>query len=599
VTLTYDNYDFLDTVKDQTLGSTQQMTHFATAHAVINRYAPPQGLTQDMLRRTSPLPMRDIVLSFIRIKDNIHEDIWVKQLLFRAIDHGVGEEFKHWRTTHDIPWPVANDKVLPPEPQELIYLSGMPLDTGTIEGTANVHYMMMERELGIKTEDNEEELTKRLYLIHGDQKSVELSRSVRAEQVDSIDAFERRNWMLPIPALFHVQMNMASALLQFFWQPKDKEGPGKYTQHSFLTDVSFLGLKGISLERAPWHDLDMLIRTSFDARMLAMFLQCGEELGLATRRMHKTPDGMRQFIQDMQPEDFDRILNLVDTRLFSAAAYEGTDETGTPCLPHMTTLARFMQSMFWYIILRHSIRYGDLDTISKLYPHLAIFFLGTGKHKYGREMLYLNWLLSDQVSDRVLQDAIRYSMVVNVSGRKDSFLPTDRMQEHINGSIRNDQKTRKNSTHDSHVTFGKWLRIVPPLADIRKIIQKALGVELSGTHSTKSTSLGVAGIACRLWEDDWMSHATKHPNQATAEDIMTLGLERLRPAIESFNCDVVDLPDNTMVVSPEQREGVQEAWRVRGIDDENDADVNKTDAGGVVIERPCTEDETSIDLDAW
>ena len=152
--------------------------------------------------------------------------------------------------------------------------------------------------------------------------------------------------MLPIPALFHVQMNLASALLQTFWQPMDKKGPRKYTQHSFLADVSFLGLKGISLERAPWYDLDMLIRTSFDARMLAMFLQCGEELGLATRSRHKTPDGMHQLIQDMQPEDFNKVLGLIDTRLFSSVAYEGEDVTGVHYLPYIITLTRFIQSMF-------------------------------------------------------------------------------------------------------------------------------------------------------------------------------------------------------------------------------------------------------------
>ena len=170
-----------------------------------------------MLRRISSLLMRDIVLSIIRTKEDIHDDIWVKQLLFRAIDHGVGREFHNWRRIHDISWLLANNKVLPPEPQKLIYLSGLPLNTGITEETADVHRMIMKRELSIKTENNEKELTTRLYLIYGDQKSVELLRSVRTEQVDSIDPFERRNWMLLIPVLFHIQMNMASALLQFFW----------------------------------------------------------------------------------------------------------------------------------------------------------------------------------------------------------------------------------------------------------------------------------------------------------------------------------------------------------------------------------------------
>src|ERR1700760_5026987 len=323
--LTYDNYDFMETVKDQTLGSTQRMTHYATAYAVVNRYAPPQGLTQDMLRRSSPLPMIDVISHWKQLKEDIRDDVWIKQLLFRALDHGIGQEFNMWRKRHSIPWPVTNKETLSPEPQDLVYLGGLPLNTGTTEGTAQAHYMMMDRELGLKADGNDSVFTKRLYLIHGDQKSVELSRNVQKEQVDSISPFERRNWLLPIPALFHVQMNLAGALLQVFWQPRDKKGSGKYTQHSFLTDVSFLGLKGISLERAPWHDLDMLIRTSFDARMLAMFLQCSEDLGLATRSRQKTPDGIHKMIRSMEPTDFSAVLELIDKRLFSSTAYDGDD----------------------------------------------------------------------------------------------------------------------------------------------------------------------------------------------------------------------------------------------------------------------------------
>lgn len=59
-TVVYDNYDFMDTVKDQALGSVQEMRHMTTAYAFINTGAPVSGLTQSMLRRHIPLDIWNV-----------------------------------------------------------------------------------------------------------------------------------------------------------------------------------------------------------------------------------------------------------------------------------------------------------------------------------------------------------------------------------------------------------------------------------------------------------------------------------------------------------------------------------------------------------
>jgi hypothetical protein len=579
--LTYDNYDFIDTIKDQTLGSTQQMVHFATAYGIVNPSIPTQGLTQNMIRRSKPLREEVIGESLIAVKDNLNEALWIRQLIFRALDHGIGQAFGDWRKIHDIPWPKPSTNVLPCDAQNVIYLGGLAINTGTTEGTADVHRVMLEQELGIQIEDNDSLFEKRLYLINGDQKSVELSRACRNEQTSSDCSFERRDWMLPIPALFHVQMNLASALLQAFWQPADKEGPGIHTPHSFLADISFLGIKGISLERAPWYDLDMLIRTSFDARILAAFLQYAEELDFATKQTHKTPEGMSELLQKMSPDDVEKVLDLIDVRIFSPTA--DRDKDGIVCPPHMKTLARFMQMMYWYLVLRHAIRYGDIETVTLMFPVLALIFLGTGKTKYAREMLYLIWLLSSEVSDPELQEAIRSSMLANISGRQDSFLPVDRLLEHVNAMIRIDQKNRKNSTHDSHTTFDKWLRVVPILADIRKTVQGALNINSSLKHSVKSTSTGVIGIAYRLWEDGWTDPHKKldYDDQATSDDLIALGQKQFYKAMDSFNLSVVDHARRPLVARTpfgDRAEGE--------VDESNTLDNPTINENNIEIERP-------------
>ena len=120
---------------------------------------------------------------------------WYKQLFFRAVEHATGDAFRRWRmTTHKIPFPNHTNPRLPTDPPEIFHLGGIPVDSGTVEGTAEVHEIIMGKELKIPIEDNDQVFGTRLYLFHGDQKSVENTRLVRSDQADSDYLFIRRNW---------------------------------------------------------------------------------------------------------------------------------------------------------------------------------------------------------------------------------------------------------------------------------------------------------------------------------------------------------------------------------------------------------------------
>lgn len=585
-------------MKDQALGSTNEMRHLTTAYAYINKAIPETGLKQRMLRRTQPLMLRSIATQATLTRLLLGPE-WLQQLFFRGMEHAVCTEFRSWRKSHSVRWPIPKTTPLSPKPTEIIHLGGMAINSGTIEGTSDVHEAIMHKELGIKIDDNDQVFNEALYLILGDQKSVETSRNVRIDQQDAVNSFDRRNWMLPIPCHFHVQMNLAMALLHVFWAPVDKEGPGKFTQHSFLADISILGIKRISQDRAPWYDTDVLIRTSFDARILATFLQVAEGLGLANRKDHCTPDGVRKLIMEIQPAQMTRIESIIQKLLFSRDTQQDgvyIDESGTRVeLPaHIVTLVRFMQTMFVYVVLRHAIRYGDVETIRMLIPLMAVVFYGSGKTKYGKEMLYLFWLLSDKVSDPELQQAILHSFVINTSGRKDSFIPPDRRLEHVNCTVRKDQKAQKNSTHDWRITFGQYLRIVPILANISKTVENALGIRISGKHSAKDTSADVLTLGLQLWLDDRVNWTKSHPNQATASNVFSVGFSQLPQAVEVFNAKFIDGPDS-----------IPPTWTEYGDLDDHDRDGENTVDGieiqgaeGVNIER-LTAEESLLEPTTW
>jgi hypothetical protein len=545
-TIVYDNFDFMDTVKDQTLGSVQEMRHMTTAYAFINTSAPITGLTQSMLRRHLPLDIWNVARAATETYRRVGPE-WNKQLFFRAMEHATGDAFRKWRiTTHKIPFPTHNKPRLPTKPPEVFHLGGIPVDSGTVEGTLEVHEIIMRKELNIPIENNDEVFKTRLYLFHGDQKSVENTRLARSDQTDSEYPFIRRNWQLPIPALFHVQMNLADALAREYWSPTDSERK-KGTQHCFLSDIQVLGLKGITQDHPPWYDMDMLIKTSYDARIFAMFLQCAEVRGLVDRKIHLSEDAIAAFINTLDPNVFTEIIDEVWSIMFSKDALKGRridpqDAANIRQLPtHITTLARFMQTIQPYLILRHAIRYGDMEeTIQHLFPLLAVIFYGASKHKYGREMLYLHWLLKDDVSDKELQKAILHSMLINVAGRQDSFLPVDRRLEHVNAIIKLDQQTQKNSTHTWRVTFGTVLRVIPLLARIKRVVEKSLDIYISGKHTVKNTSTGVLNLAVRLWTDGHMDWTRTFPNQVLSTDVFEVGRTMLRAAVDLFNDSMVE-----------------------------------------------------------
>jgi len=72
------------------------------------------------------------------------------------------------------------------------------------------------------------------------------------------------------------------------------------------------------------------------------------------------------------------------------------------------------------------------------------------------------------------------------------------------------------------------------------VVEKSLGIYISGRHTVKSTSTAVLNLSIRLWTDGHMDWTRAFPNQALATDVIEAGHKYLRTAVESFNESVVD-----------------------------------------------------------
>jgi len=537
----------MDTVKDQVTGSISQMRNLTTAYTFIPRtlMAP---LRQTMIRRDKQLHIGHIIRSALRTRLDLEDGI-LQSTVSKAFEHGFRETMRErwgqWKQSIASP----TSEVLDSTPQDLYQLGAIHYNCGTLDGTYEVHQAIMLNQFSLDIKANSQQFREQLRLFHGDQKTVAFIRSVRSDQVDSECPYEKRDWLLPIPGLFHVQMHVQQVLLRTHWTAANQNGASTKSKHTLLSDLGFLSYTGISRDNAPFHALDHLIKVSFDARILAFFFRILESEGLLNPSEDRIVEHIEHVLQTISKRTYNTAIAKLMNLLFSKDSLigEGKSTTGNKQkLPkRFVTLCRFMQIAQIYLVLRTVVRHGNTRAISQLCPLLSLIFLGAGKFHYGREMLYLSWLQQKNVSEPFLRQAILDSMLINRQGRKDSFMPTDRQNELMNCDLALDLQMRKNSTHDFKKTFNMVALSGPFLARMKRSMESAVKVKISGKHTTKSSELDVRNLAVNLWRSrqmDWDLPASQpsQDNEYLASDVIGEGLERLEKAVRSFNSDVVD-----------------------------------------------------------
>jgi len=296
----YDNLDFTNNVRDQAMGVTPQLEHWTNAYGFIS---PAISATtcpnQTQLQHGKHLPFSDVARAFLDAAD--HLAVWPKHLLYRAVDHVAREAFRGVLRKNKIEFPQpSTESCLPSGKATIIHFAAIDANSGSIDGTYRVHRHLIKSELGWDTENDRLPIFhSRLHLVCGNQKTVENILATKIDQQESISLYERRRWMLPTPGLFHIQMNLAGVALRKHWAPiESQNGQRTDTRHALLRDVQFLGYKGLSPERSPWHTLDSLISTSFNSRVLAVWLQCLENNGFITKAEINGVESLQLLIRD-------------------------------------------------------------------------------------------------------------------------------------------------------------------------------------------------------------------------------------------------------------------------------------------------------------
>jgi hypothetical protein len=513
------------------------MRAMTTAAIIRCPSIPPGGLQQSMFDSTKPLSFGDLIRSPGIGGDNSDISMRISQyLIFRSLHYVHGKTldsvFNKTRSGLDAsaeaqqPQMPAID-ILPANKTEYRQFGATYEDEGTIDGTYRVHDSLFRRQL----QRDDKEFETRLWLVHGDQLTSQRIRTVKAEQSSAELPYDRREWMIGIPAWFHVQMNLLQTIARTHWAPP----PGISSQHCLSHDLSIWQRTYRSRENIKYHQLEPSTTQSFHGRVVGLFYKAmHRKKHLPDQYWNLTFTEIEGRIKLIHREE---VLNLVEeVRLtaFTRAAWE--DESNI----EFRTMCRFLQQMEMFLVIRYAVKHADIGLLRRMVDPLALMFFGAGQHNYGREMVYYRWLLSPASSD-VLQRAILASGLVNWRGQSDTNKPVDLGLEHNNGSIKDNIQRQKNSTRDTDAIFDKMCLANATFAVVRGHLEQVFGVHTPDDHSATPAILDVYALAMLLGQNAAFDQAADSalPTAGTrafdSPDLYATGFEALMSAVKALN----------------------------------------------------------------
>ena len=455
-------------------------------------------------------------------------------------------------------------------------------DEGTIAGTYGVHQSIFLDQLRLFAADKPTDLddfASRLWLVHGDSLTAHHNRVVKAEQVRAGRPYDRRDWLLGLPAWFHIQMNLLNTIVRTHFGPTQI---GQEAHHCIEADITTWGRSSMNRKNIKYHLLEPIVAQGFTARVLALFYTAMRRRGYLKDvgdLSFERPDEMDKIINNLSPTAYLQLVDDVRLSAFTLTAWKGVDpENKQPIADiEFRTMCRMLQEVELFLTMRHAIKHGDIGLLRYLVDPLIIHFLGTSQYNYGYEMLFYRWNLSP-VNTPELQRAILASGLVNWQGKSTTNKPIDLGLEHLNGNCKIEMKCYKNSTHDISIIFDRvclsntWVRA------LREKLEDSFGESMPGTHTTAPTLLEIFFLARNLFLGDLAEPRSAerlagHSRVFDSDDILQIGMDKLAEKVEYFNSHYVYRP------------GIGTRVGHDNLSSAPDADINTAEYANIIDER--------------
>ncbi|KAK3081759.1 hypothetical protein LTS18_003025 [Coniosporium uncinatum] len=524
------------------------MVAFTTAAIVLCPEIPEAGLNQSMHNPSITLDVNDIYRSPGVAGSEITPQI-TRSLIADAIKRlhapGVNRVFQG-DDTESFPQMPRLD-ILKANKTQFWQFGAIYEDEGTIQGTYGVHQSIFLDQLRLQSPENPNDITaqddfrERLWLVHGDQLTAHHIRSVKAEQSRARRPYDKRDWLLGLPAWFHIQMNLLNTIVRTHW---DSPFYGKRLEahHCIQADIIMWGRTQCSRDKAQYHLLEPVVAQGFTARVAALFYATMQRRGYVPDSfVFDGVDAVSTLIAVLTPVQFIELIEDVRVTAFTAQAWDGNVDGKPHGDIEFRTMCRFLQETELFLTVRHAVKRADIGLLQYLVDPLTVLFFGAAQRNYGYEMLHYRWNLSP-VNDIALQRSILASGLVNWQGRPSTHKPIDLSLEHLNHFCKVEIKCYKNSTHDNDIIFNRICLSNTWIRSLRAKMEDWFGEDMPGTHTTANVVADMFLLASNL-----LKGGLAVPRNTTqlasfvgfydSPDIMRDGMENLAKKVAIFNAD--------------------------------------------------------------
>jgi len=509
---------------------------------------PANGLRKSMFHKDFTLDENDIFFLPGNMEDEVRHQTqryWIAEAIRYTHNVAIHDVF----TDELIGWPqFPHIECL--SPQKTIHYSLGPIleNEGTIDGTYKVIDKVFTEQLGYNQSIDFDDI---LHLVYGDQKTVSLIQAVQKERKKSTDSYDRYDWILPVPGLFHWRTNYIDMIHDLF-SGLESNPVGSTLYHN----KNFMGL--FQGHKSPFHHKEEVALHAFNARVTALYYefippgircQYHQEVDNYIRQSGRAGflnavERIRQSIFTCTEQCKSGPKITASTKTSAKQAKSGynssTHVDDTSADLEFSAHAKFLQQMEIYKTFKLAIKRADIGMIRRVLARCCVLFHGSSKSKYASLSLYMTRLTQTPAADTELQHAVLANGLVNLHGAEDSGFEMDRLNEFLNLHLKILMSTRRTSSIDVATLFRNTALTASYCTDLKESIEQAFGEHTISAHTAKNVSDDVRNLGFQIYSSGSVrKRKNGRDSPFQPPDIVTRGYDLLHNGVARFNKQVV------------------------------------------------------------
>ncbi|THV02117.1 hypothetical protein K435DRAFT_607652, partial [Dendrothele bispora CBS 962.96] len=511
----YDNINFLSRIAEQTTAK-HDFQENGTCITIFVLWATKfnELLTKKLreaFNHARPLKKEDIIHNKQEAK--LFQEMMIHTILRIIITTSGKERLQNYIKEQKTRQPHS-DTIIKPHKTEIYPLACVNIDESTIKGNAEVDEAVIDI-LGLRK--SVDKFWERVRVISGDQLSLARLRALENIRAGHEAGYEGFAWGVWMPGLFHGKMaDMHGFLTIHLGKSPSAKNPASLAFHNAC--LNRLPITPTSLPN--FRTCRDLVFTSLYARVLHCLLLVSGKKSL--EEYADTLNSWEQLYGDAKA-----IYRMyADAGMVDDLRWEREFEgEGKGDMVYENAIL-FLRDALISREFTDAVKAGDSGRILLVLKIWALSFRGNGRTKYAYEMLHLIHSVTS-VWPKEIRNIVLNNWLVNTTGKPDSFLEVDLMQEHLNYWIKVVYKA-----HGSNSSW-EWLDMITPcigiLREIARKMNGMLGADIGAKHTVADLGDDIYTLMKSLDEYDVyrLKRGRMLDSDEWATDIISTGLQAL------------------------------------------------------------------------